>query len=98
MTWADEVPDEHHVVSDQEAAGHQRWGGQPHKVFARGVVQRIGLFQGQNRIKMEKFNLNIHNVSLYIARTVVLDKSIYTKKQVHMFAAFQDSQDKEEPI
>ncbi len=98
MTWADEVPDEHYGVSDQEAAGHQRWGGQPHKVLAWGVVQRIGLFQGQNRIQMENCNLNIHNESLYIARTVELSKIIYTKKQLHMFAAFQDSQEKEEPI
>ncbi len=54
MIWADEVPDEHHGVPDKEAAGHQRCGGQPHKVLAKGVVQIIGLFQGQYRITKEK--------------------------------------------
>jgi hypothetical protein len=56
VIWADEVPDEHHGVPDKEAAGHQRWGGQPHKVLSREVVQTIGLFQDQNHIKKEKFN------------------------------------------
>ncbi len=61
MIWADEVSAEHHP--DEEAAGHQQWGEQPHKVLARGVVQTIGLFLGQNRIKKEMFNLNVHDVS-----------------------------------
>jgi hypothetical protein len=59
MFWADEIPDEHHGVPDEEAAGHQGRGGQPYKELARGVVQRIGLFQGQNHIKKEKFTLKI---------------------------------------
>ncbi len=70
MVWADEVPDEHQGVPDEEAAGHQQWEGQPHKVLARGVVETIGLFQGLNRIKKEKFNLNKHDVSIYMARNV----------------------------
>ncbi len=47
MIWTEEVPDEYHCVPDEEAAGHQRWGGQPHKVLARGVVQRLGLFRAK---------------------------------------------------
>jgi hypothetical protein len=62
---------EHHGVPDMEAAGHQRWRVQPPKTLARGFVQTTGLFQGQNRlIKEEKFNLNIHDVSIYMAGTV----------------------------
>jgi hypothetical protein len=57
VIWADDVLDEHHGVPDKEVGGHHRWRGQPHKVFARGVVQRLGLFQDQDRIKKEKFNL-----------------------------------------
>ncbi len=54
-----------------EAAGHQRWRGQPHKELAREFVQTIGLFQGQNcLIQEEKFNLNIHDVSIYMEGTV----------------------------
>ncbi len=51
---ADKVPDEHNGVPDEEAADRQRWGGQPHKVLARGVVHTTGLFQGQNSIKKGK--------------------------------------------
>jgi hypothetical protein len=70
VIWADKVPDEHHGAPDKEAAGHQWWGGQPHKVLTRGVIQRIGLFQGQNCMKKEKFNLKINDVSIYMALTV----------------------------
>ncbi len=62
MIWTDEVLDEHHGVPDEEAAYHWWWGGQPYKVISRGVVKTVGLFQGQNCIKKEKLNLNIHNV------------------------------------
>ncbi len=51
MIWADEVPDEHHGVPDEEAAGHQQWGVQPHQVLSRGTVQTIGLFHDKNCIK-----------------------------------------------
>ncbi len=71
MIWVDEVYDEHNGGRNKEAAGHQRWGGQPQKVLARGIAQ-TGLFQGQNRLKKEKFYLNIHDVSIYMARTVRL--------------------------
>ncbi len=50
---------------------HQRWGGEPHKELARWVVQTRSLFQGQNCTKQERFNLNMHDVSIYMARTVV---------------------------
>jgi hypothetical protein len=71
VIWADEVPDECHGVPYMEAAGHQLWRGKPHKVLARGVVQTILLFQSQNHVKTGKFNLNIHDVSIYMARTVL---------------------------
>jgi hypothetical protein len=70
MIWVDEVPDGHHGVPDEEAAGHTRSGGQPHQVLSRRVVQTVTLFQGQNCIKKEKVNLNIHDVSIYMALTV----------------------------
>ncbi len=54
MIWADEVLDEHHGVADKDVGGHHRWRGQPHKVLARGVVQRLGLFQDQDHIKKGK--------------------------------------------
>jgi hypothetical protein len=66
----DEVPNEHQGVPGEEAAGHQRLVGQPNKVLARGVVETIGLFQGKYHIKKEKFNLNIHDKSVHMTRTV----------------------------
>ncbi len=50
---------------------HQHWGGEPHNELARWVVQTRGLFQGQNCTKQERLNLNMHDVSIYMARTVV---------------------------
>ena len=48
--WKDEVPDEPYGVPAKEAAGHHRWGGQPHEVLVREAVHPVGLFQGQNYI------------------------------------------------
>ncbi len=42
-----EVPCEQHRVCDEEAAGHQRWRGQPQTTIAGGVEQRIGLFRAK---------------------------------------------------
>ncbi len=64
MILADKVSDEHHGVPDEEAAGHQWWGGQPHKVLARGVVHTTGLFRAKIVSKTGKFNLNIHALSI----------------------------------
>jgi hypothetical protein len=33
-------------------AGHHRWGGQPHKVLAKGELHPMDPFRGQNRIKI----------------------------------------------
>jgi hypothetical protein len=63
VIWADAFPDE-------GAAGHQRWGGQPHKVLARGFIQTVGLFQGQNGIKKKEYNLcQFTWVALYLVRS-----------------------------
>ncbi len=52
--WEEEVPEEPHGVPDEDAAGHHQWGGQPHKVLARGKEHPMNPFQGQNRINKEK--------------------------------------------
>jgi hypothetical protein len=50
----EEVPDEPHGVPVKEAAGYHQWGGQLHKVLARGEVHPKEPFQSQNRIYKEK--------------------------------------------
>ncbi len=67
-----EVPEKPHGVSDEDAADHHQWGGQPHKVLARGEVHPIDPFQGQNCINKEKVypTVNTHAVSIYMTGIV----------------------------
>jgi hypothetical protein len=44
------VPEEPHGVPDEDVVGHHQWGGQPHKVLARGEVHPMDPFQGKNQI------------------------------------------------
>ncbi len=46
--------EEPHGVPDEDAAGHHQWGGQTHKVLARGEEHPMDPFEGQNRINEEK--------------------------------------------
>jgi hypothetical protein len=45
VIWADEIPDEHYGVPGGEAAGHQQWGGQPHKV--EKLYKELAIFRAK---------------------------------------------------
>ncbi len=47
------VPEEPDKVLAEEAGGCHQEGGQPYQVLARGEVNPMGPFQGQNRINKE---------------------------------------------
>ncbi len=68
--WAGELVDEPHGVPAEEAAGHHRRKGQPHRALGREDVHKMDLYEGQNGINNRKFNLNMQAVSFYLAHTV----------------------------